>query len=261
MYCCGMRRQPAAAVAAPEFLRAAAHPLRWRLIRELAASDRQVHELTARVGESQNLVSYHLGQLRKAQIVTGRRSSADARDTYYRLNLSHCAALLARTGALLHPALAMATPPTPTLPPRPDPVRVLFLCTGNSSRSQMAEAFLNHLGGPAVRAYSAGSHPKPVHADAIAAMAEHGLDLTGARPKHLDMFIGDRFDHVITLCDKVREICPEFRGQPVTVHWSVLDPARDPDGYPAFQRAAAEISQRVGYLLHTVAHEPTPEVS
>src|SRR5215467_1945081 len=118
-----MRRQPAAPAAAPEFLRAAAHPLRWRLIRELAASDLQVHELTARVGQPQNLVSYHLGQLRRAQIVTGRRSSADGRDTYYRLDLAHCAALLTRTGALLHPALAMSPPPTPALPPRRDPMR------------------------------------------------------------------------------------------------------------------------------------------
>jgi protein-tyrosine-phosphatase/DNA-binding transcriptional ArsR family regulator len=255
-----MRREPAQ-LAAPEFLRAAAHPLRWRLIRELAASDRQVHELTARVGQSQNLVSYHLGQLRRAQIVTSRRSSADGRDTYYRLDLARCAALLAQTGALLHPALAMAPPPTPPLPPRRDPTRVLFLCTGNSSRSQMAEAFLNHRGAAAVRADSAGSHPRSVHPDAIRAMAEHGLDLSDAEPTHLDLFTGDRFDHVITLCDKVREICPEFPGQPVTAHWSVPDPARDPDGYPAFQRAAADISQRVGYLLHAMVHELSLEVS
>src|SRR4051812_20056041 len=104
MYCDGVVRH-SSDTAAPAFLRAAGHPLRWRLLGELAAGDRQVQELTAAVGQPQNLVSYHLGQLRKAQLVSGRRSSADGRDTYYRLDLVRCAAMLAATGAALHPAL------------------------------------------------------------------------------------------------------------------------------------------------------------
>ena len=78
----------------PAFVRAAGHEIRWRLLVELAQSDRQVHELTALVDKSQNLVSYHLGQLRRANLVTARRSSADGRDTYYRLDLTRCAELL-----------------------------------------------------------------------------------------------------------------------------------------------------------------------
>lgn len=246
---------------APEFLRAAGHPLRWRLIGELATSDRQVHELTALLGQPQNLVSYHLGQLRKAQLVSSRRSSADGRDIYYRLDLGRCATLLAATGGALHPALRLAPPPAPAPSKRRTPSRVLFLCTGNSSRSQMAEAFLRDYTAGTVKAYSAGSHPKPVHPHAVAVMAEYGIDLTGARPKHLNTLIANEFDHVITVCDRVREVCPQFPGLPHTTHWSMQDPALDPDGYPAFRRAAAELSDRIGFLLHTLTAAPTMEVS
>ncbi|WP_246158423.1 ArsR family transcriptional regulator [Catellatospora sichuanensis] len=237
----------------PEFLQAAAHPVRWRLIGELATSDRNVRELTERVCQPQNLVSYHLGRLRKARLITGRRSSADGRDTYYRLDLARCGALLAATGGALHPALRLAAPQAPAAPAVQGGARVLFLCTGNSSRSQMAEAFLRHRSGTTVHAYSAGSHPKPVHPHATAVMAEYGIDLTGARPKHLDTYAGETFSQVITLCDRIREVCPEFGGRPPYAHWSIPDPARDPDGYPAFQRVAAELSDRVGFLLHTLA--------
>lgn len=259
MYYCRVTSEPFDDV--PEFVRAAGHPLRWRLMGELATGDRNVRDLTARVRQPQNLVSYHLGQLRKARLITGRRSSADGRDTYYRLDLARCSALLAATGGALHPALRLAPPPEPH-PPRARPgARVLFLCTGNSSRSQMAEAFLRARGGATVSAYSAGSHPKPVHPQAIAAMAEYGIDLTGARSKHLDTYAGEAFDQVITLCDRIREVCPEFGGRPPSAHWSVPDPAGDPEGYPAFQRVAAELAERVGFLLHTFAVPPFQEES
>jgi ArsR family transcriptional regulator, arsenate/arsenite/antimonite-responsive transcriptional repressor / arsenate reductase (thioredoxin) len=261
MYHRWVARRPPDKAMAPEFLRAAGHPLRWRLIGELAASDRQVHELTALLGQPQNLVSYHLGQLRKAQLVTGRRSSADGRDIYYRLDLGRCAAMLAAAGAAVHPALRLAPPPAPTPSTITTPTRVLFLCTGNSSRSQMAEALLRDCSVGAVEAYSAGSDPKPVHPYAVAVMAEYGVDLTGARSKHLNSLIGHEFDHVITLCDRVREVCPEFPGRPRTMHWSISDPAREPDGYPAFHRAAAELSERIAYLLHTLTAAPILEVS
>ena len=238
--------------ALPVFLGLAGHPVRWRLLGELARSDRQVHELTSLVGQPQNLVSYHLGRLRKANLVTTRRSAADGRDTYYSVDLALCGQLLAATGGALHPALLLAPPGPP--PPRSDraAVRVLFLCTGNSSRSQMAEPLLRQMAGNAVHVRSAGSHPKQVHRYAVAAMAEHGIDLTAARAKHLDQLIRHRFDYVITLCDRVREVCPEFPGEPEPIHWSIPDPARDPDGYPAFQRTAAGLADRIRFLLHRV---------
>jgi protein-tyrosine-phosphatase/DNA-binding transcriptional ArsR family regulator len=245
------------AAAPPPFLHAAGHPVRWRLLHELGRSDRQVHELSSLLGQRQSLVSYHLGQLRQVDLVRTRRSSADARDTYYRLDLGRCAHLLTTAAAALHPALRF------TAPAAPAPVRtsVLFLCTGNSSRSQIAEALLRARSGGVVAAHSAGSRPKPIHPYAVAAMAGRGVDLSTARSKHYDEFAGKRFDHVITLCDRVREVCPEFPGRPVTAHWSIPDPAADPTGRPAFDRVATELAERIEYLLHTLATPTASEAS
>jgi protein-tyrosine-phosphatase len=233
----------------PGFLRLAGHPLRWRLLHELARSDRQVRELTGRLGHPQSLVSYHLGQLRAGGLVSARRSSADGRDAYYRIELARCGELLAETGRALHPWLvtAVALPPEPA--PGPARVRVLFLCTGNSARSQLAEALLTELGGDAVEVASAGSRPKELHPAAVLVMREHGVDISGRRAKHLDEFAGRRFDYVITLCDRVREVCPEFPGSPQAIHWSIADPSGDPDGYDAFRRVADELRTRIGFLL------------
>ena len=117
-------------------------------------------------------------------------------------------------------------------------MRVLFLCTGNSARSQIAEALLAHAAGGRVEVASAGSHPKPLHPNAVRVMRAYGIDLTGARSKHLDEVTGRRFDYVITLCDKVREVCPELPGHPEPIHWSIPDPAAAGTGrasYPAFR--------------------------
>lgn len=246
---------PSATAAPPVFLRVAAHPVRWRLLSELARSDRRVHELTGLVAQPQNLVSYHLGQLRKSGLVSGRRSAADGRDMYYRLDLAGCGRLLAAVGGALHPALELRTPMESVAPQ--EPVSVLFLCTGNSARSQMAEALLREVtaGGrnrDAMLVRSAGSHPKPLHPHAVAVMAQRGVDLAGARSKHLDEFAQDHFDYVITLCDRVREICPELPGHPETSHWSIPDPTREPDGYGAFERTADELSERIGFLRHAL---------
>ena len=246
----------------PGFLRLAAHPVRWGLLSALARSDLRVNELTGMVGQSQNLVSYHLGQLRIGQLVSTRRSAADGRDTYYSLDLSRCGALLAATGGALHPGLRLIAPEMP-VDSRSGPrlIRILFLCTGNSARSQIAEGFLRHLTGGRVQAFSAGSHPKSLHPAAIAAMAEYGIDISGQRAKHVDDVKRRRFSHVVTLCDRVREICPDLRGGTEYLHWSVPDPAQDADGYPAFQRAAAELHTRVGFLVHLVSPTSALEVT
>jgi ArsR family transcriptional regulator, arsenate/arsenite/antimonite-responsive transcriptional repressor / arsenate reductase (thioredoxin) len=240
----------------PRFLPLAGHPLRWRLLRELARSDRRVGELCELAGQRQSLVSYHLRLLREGGLVSARRSLADGRDTYYVLELVRCGELLVSAGASLHPGLASAGGSHPGRGRGWARARVLFLCTGNSARSQMAEALAEELSAGAVRGASAGSHPKLLHPNAVRAMRKRGIDLAGRRSKHLSEFTGRRFDYVISLCDRVREICPEFPGAPQAIHWSVRDPAREPgtddETLPAFERTATELETRIGFLLEAI---------
>jgi protein-tyrosine-phosphatase len=249
----------------PEVLRLLGDEQRWRLLGELAKSDLRVGELVVRLGRPQNLVSYHLAELRRAGLVSSRRSSADGRDTYYRFEVGRCGELLCAAGAALTPALQLRTHRAQPVPSRRRrrPL-VLFLCTGNSARSQIAEALLEHLSAGAIRARSAGSHPKPLHPNAVRVMAERGIDISGSTTKRLDRFTHTRFDRVITLCDKVREICPELPGSPVTIHWSMPDPAAagdtDEASYPAFVRTADELETRILLLLTELSTATPKEV-
>jgi len=251
----------------PIFMRLAAHPVRWRLLGELAFGDRRVGELCALVDEPQNLVSYHLRQLRSARVVWSRRSQADGRDAYYSLDLARCRELLAHSGEELHPGLRLSPPPADGPGrSRRRPARVLFLCTGNSARSQIAEALIEQLAGGGVRAFSAGSHPKPLHPNTLRVMREQGIDLTGRSSKPLSKFAGQRFDYVVSLCDRVREVCPEFPGHPRLIHWSIPDPARegnsDRETLAAFARTADELADRIPFLLDLIEHDrPSQEVT
>lgn len=103
--------------------------------------------------------------------------------------------------------------------------RVLILCTGNSARSQMAEAWLRELAGSGVEVRSAGSEPSRVHPHAITVMAEKGLDLSDQRSKHLSEYAASEFDDVITVCDRAASNCPVFPGRARRLHWSFPDPA------------------------------------
>ena len=240
-------------VSPQQFLQLIADPQRWRLVGELARSDRRVGELTQLLGEPQNLVSYHLRELRDAGLVSSRRSSFDRRDAYYQVDLARCGELLCAAGAALQPGLRLAMVPPERKRRAGRARRVLFLCTGNSARSQMAEALLAHLSDHTIQARSAGSHPKALHANAVRVMAARRIDISAQTTKHLGRFVRTHFDFVITLCDRVREVCPEFPGQPTTAHWSIPDPAAEGDtdeaSYPAFERTACELEARIGHLI------------
>ena len=202
-----------------------------------------------------------------------RRSSADGRDAYYSLDLAACRSRMTEAGGALHAGLRLV-PAQWSAPPSGHRVapamRVLFLCTGNSARSQVAEAMLQRRGGTAVDVVSAGSHPKPVHLNAVRVMRERGIDIRDRRSKHVRVFAGRRFDRVISLCDRVREVCPDFPGTPEVAHWSIADPAAegtdDEQSYPAFVRMADELSTRdrvpaVDDPTRTRQQGRTPDVS
>jgi protein-tyrosine-phosphatase/DNA-binding transcriptional ArsR family regulator len=242
--------------APPRVLQLAGHPLRWRLLTELAHSDRRVGELCQLAEQRQSLVSYHLRQLREGGLVSMRRSDDDGRDAYYTLDLARCGELLSSAGTALHPGLMRIPPPAARRQRRPELARVLFLCTGNSARSQIAEALAVELSEGAIGAASAGSNPKPLHPNAVRVMRKRGIDLSGRRSKHLDEYADERFDYVISLCDRVREVCPEFPGEPATIHWSIPDPGRvlgsDEETLPVFAAVADELSARITFLIAAI---------
>ncbi len=241
----------------PPFLELAGHPIRWGLLRELACSDLRVRELGALVGAPQNVVSYHLGKLRAAKMVRARRSSADGRDAYYSADLGRCRELLAESAAALHPGLSFER--APLQPSALHTTRVLFACTGNSARSQMAEALFAHQADIPVRAVSGGSHPKPLHPNAVRVLDARGIDISGWASKRLSEFAGAPFEYVVTLCDRVREVCPEFPGHPRVIHWSLADPAiegrSDDETYPAFEELAGELESRLPFLTELIKQD------
>ena len=133
------------------------------------------------------------------------------------------------------------------------PIRVLFLCTGNSARSQMAEALLTRKGKDRFVVASAGAEPAAeVRADAIHALRDVGIDWSAKRPKGFDAIVGDQWDLVITLCDRTKESCPALPNRPVTAHWGVPDPAEIGDDGKralAYQNVVSLLSWRIDLML------------
>jgi arsenate reductase len=132
-------------------------------------------------------------------------------------------------------------------------VRVLFLCTGNSARSIMAEALLAKLGGPAFAVYSAGTNPKGINPYTVRVLAEAHLDARGLHSKHMDQFVGETFDYVITVCDQAAEQCPMFPNEPRRIHWSFPDPAAvegtDDQRLAAFRQTMKEMRNRLATFI------------
>jgi len=133
--------------------------------------------------------------------------------------------------------------------------KVLFLCTGNSARSQMAEVVLNKFSKGKYVAYSAGSEPKDsVDPLTLKVLDKSGYDVSQLSPKHLSMYEDDEFDFIITLCDKMKENCPLFPSKPIYAHWGMPDPVMfegtDKETYDYFSRSFQEISNRIHLFLN-----------
>ena len=185
-------------VTPPGFLRLAGHPLRWRLLSELARSDRQVRELKALLGQPQNLVSYHLARLRAGGLVAARRSSADGRDAYYSLDLARCGEdlLTAADGA---PWGCGSRPPARGAGAGAGEGAVLVY------REQCPLADGAGAAGADGRGYGHGGQrgqciPSRCTRAAVRVMGEHGIDISSRQSRHVNVVEGERFDYVITLC-------------------------------------------------------------
>lgn len=135
-------------------------------------------------------------------------------------------------------------------------MRVIFICTHNSARSQMAEALLRARHGDRYEAFSAGTEATGLHPLAIEAMSDLGIDISPQRSKALDAFDGERFDHAVTVCDQAREACPFFAGAAQHLHWSLPDPSQAEGSHEerlaAFRAVRDEIARRLAETFGSV---------
>jgi protein-tyrosine-phosphatase/DNA-binding transcriptional ArsR family regulator len=227
---------------------------RWQLLRALRLNDRQAGELADACQIPQNLVSYHLGLLRQAGLVQAHRSDADARVFYYGLDLVALQQAYQQIGAALPlPVAARATLPSAT---------VVFLCTHNSARSQMAEGWLRQLSGGRIAARSAGVNPTALEPLAAQVMAEAGVDIGYQQAKGLEALHGEQPSVVITVCDRARESCSSCLDAPVQLHWSIPDPVRRAqslsDPIEAYRAARDALQARVEGLLSALPQLALP---
>jgi len=138
--------------------------------------------------------------------------------------------------------------------PRPSsPIRVLFVCTGNSARSVMAEALLRRRGGSDFEVHSAGTEPKGINPLTVRILEEAGLPTDGLRSKSVDEFLDQRFDVVVTVCDEARQVCPVFPGSHQSMHWGYEDPAlatgTDGERLAVFRRVFTQLGERIGLFV------------
>jgi len=140
------------------------------------------------------------------------------------------------------------------------PIRVLFVCTGNSARSVMAEALLRHHGGDRFEVYSAGTIPKGINPLTLRVLADAGIDTSGARSKSVDEFLGQSFDYVVTVCDQARQVCPVFPGVHESLHWGYEDPAEatgtEEERLAVFRRVFIQIGERVRQFATLTTRQP-----
>ncbi|MDO8613376.1 MAG: arsenate reductase ArsC [Dehalococcoidia bacterium] len=140
--------------------------------------------------------------------------------------------------------------------------RVLFVCTGNRARSQIAEGLLRHLAGDRFAVHSAGTKPKGLAEQTVEVMREIGVDISGQRSKHVEEYAGQPFDYVITVCDSARQRCPVFPGGGERIHWDVADPLyaelRGESTVQALRDARDELRSRIEGFLRTVSGGDSP---
>lgn len=140
------------------------------------------------------------------------------------------------------------------------PIRVLFVCTGNSARSVMAEALLRHHGGDRFDVYSAGTIPKGINPLTLRVLADAGIDASRARSKSVDEFLGQSFDYVVTVCDQARQVCPVFPGVHESLHWGYEDPAEatgtEEERLAVFRRVFIQIGERVRQFATLTSRQP-----
>jgi arsenate reductase (thioredoxin) len=138
--------------------------------------------------------------------------------------------------------------------------KVLFLCTGNSCRSQMAEGWLRHCAGERAEVFSAGTKPAGLNPMAVAVMRESGIDISSHRSKHVDELANEDFLFAITVCDSAREECPVFPGALYQLHWSFDDPAgatgSEEEKLAVFRRVRDEIAEQVRTFVHREGFDP-----
>lgn len=140
------------------------------------------------------------------------------------------------------------------------PIRVLFVCTGNSARSIMAEALLRQHGGSAFEVHSAGTEPKGINPLTLRVLAEAGIEGSWARSKSVDEFVGQSFDYVITVCDQARQSCPVFPGATAPLHWGYEDPAAaegtDEERLVVFRRVFTQLGGRIHQFIPLALRDP-----
>ena len=141
-----------------------------------------------------------------------------------------------------------------------DPIRVLFVCTGNSARSIMAEALLRHHGGDRFEVHSAGTEPKGVNPLTLQILAEAGIDASFAHSKSVNEFLDQRFDYVVTVCDQARQVCPVFPGVHESLHWGYEDPAEakgtEEQRLAVFRRVFIQLGERVQQFAVLTDRQP-----
>lgn len=239
----------------PAVFKLLGHEIRWNIVKLLTHSDYCGQELVRLVRQPQNLLSYHLQLLHAQGVITERRSTADERSIYYSLNLDTLRTLYFASADALHPALHLSQQGLQEMEIHVlrKQIRVLFLCTHNSARSQMAEGILRHLSNGNIEVFSAGSTPTSIHPLAIQVLSTMGLDSGQQHVKHMDEFKGQSFDYIVTVCDRIHESCPTFPGDPEQIHWSFPDPTvvqgSEQERSRAFEQVALQLTTRIRYLL------------